>query len=310
MDNVLLQSQYFKFWFKHIPLTSKEDVITYLKKFETFLVLKGFEGELDFDRFHGSRTHPDRFLPIQETVIDQFVMYLRNECNASTYVLYNAISSLKNFFAFLYEMKLIRHNPMLDYPNPYYHRPFKNTALSKEECLDLLLTALKRDPFYRQEFVLVWLMLVTGLRNSEVRFLRRSKVNLDHKMIRINEGQKNESRLAAITPALADEIRRYIAHPVYLKSVKNGDEFLFNRDGKEWSSMTLCNLIKKLSREAGITRTITPHDLRRTSGYLMQAGGMNIIEVQKQLGHKILATTLRYVPPLMDLAKILENIAE
>ncbi|WDH83297.1 tyrosine-type recombinase/integrase [Paenibacillus urinalis] len=310
MDNILLQSHYFTFWFEHISLTSKEDVITYLKKFEAFLVLKGFEGKLDFDHFHGSREYPDKFLPIRETVIDQFVIYLRNECNASTYVLYNAISSLKNFFAFLYEMELIQHNPMLDYPNPYYHRPIKNTALSKEECLALLHTALKKDPFYRQEFVLVWFMLITGLRNSEVRLLRRSKINLDHRMVRINEGQKTESRLAAITTALAKEIKRYIDHPIYRKSDNNGDEFLFNHAGKEMSSTTLCNLIKNLSHEAGITRTITPHDLRRTSGYLMQAGGMNIIEVQKQLGHKILSTTMRYVPPLVDLAKILESLDE
>ncbi|MBG9734959.1 tyrosine-type recombinase/integrase [Paenibacillus alvei] len=310
MDNVLLQSRYFKFWYEHISLTSKEDVITYLKKFGNYLAFKGFEGELDFERFHGSREHPDRFLPIQETDIDKFVTFLRNECNASMYVLYNAVSSLKNFFTFLYEMELIRHNPMLDYPNPYYHRPIKNTALSKDECLNLLRAALKRDPFYRQEFVLVWFMLVTGMRNSEVRMLRRSKVNLDHKMIFINEGQKNESHLSAITTALAEELRRYTTHSVYQKSENNGDEFLFNRDGKGMSSQSLSDLIKKLSQEADLTRTITPHDLRRTSGYLMQAGGMNIIEVQKQLGHKILATTLRYVPPLIDLAKILESIDE
>ncbi|MGF7046537.1 integrase [Paenibacillus sp. DS2015] len=73
------------------------------------------------------------------------------------------------------------------------------------------------------------------------------------------------------------------------------------------SHQKLSRLIKTLCSESGIEQKVTPHDLRRTSGYLMQAGGMNIIAIQKQLGHEILATTMRYVPPLVDLAKILQE---
>lgn len=44
-------------------------------------------------------------------------------------------------------MELIQLNPMEDYPNPYYDRPIKNTALSKEECLALLGAAIKKRSF-------------------------------------------------------------------------------------------------------------------------------------------------------------------
>jgi integrase/recombinase XerD len=304
---IMFQSTYYKFWYENVDLTAKKHVILYLRKFETYLKLQGFEGELDFDRFHASHNHPGKFLPIQESFIDKFIVHLRDECQSSKFVLYNAVSSLKNFFEFLFEMGLIHHHPMMNYPNPFYHRPIKNTALSKDECLELLHAAVKRDPFFRHEFVLVWFMLVTGLRNSEIRSLRRSKVNLDSRMVRVNEGQKNSSRLTSITYALAGELRRYINHPSYPKLETSRDDLLFSHEGKQISSYSLGKIIRRLCSDAGI-RNATPHDLRRTAGYLMQSGGMNIIEIQKQLGHKILATTLRYIPPIMDLLKILESL--
>ncbi|ALS25376.1 tyrosine-type recombinase/integrase [Paenibacillus naphthalenovorans] len=203
---------------------------------------------------------------------------------------------------------MIRSHPMQDYPNPYYYRPVKNTALTKDECMEVLYFALKKDPFYRYEFLLFWFMIVTGLRNSEVRMLRRSKINLDSKRILVNEGQKNASRVAYLTPALAEEIQRFTQHPIYLTTENNGNEFLFSNQGKAHSANSLGKVIRNLCKNAGITRTVTPHDLRRTAAYLIQTGGMHIIEVQKQLGHKILATTLRYTPPLKELAEILVSV--
>jgi integrase/recombinase XerD len=305
MEAFLLNSKYFQLWFKHSPLTSKQHVIQELKKFDEFLNFIGYEGELNFDRFHGSLRRPDEFRPIQESVIDKFVEYLKVEKNASNYVLYNAISSLKNFFLFLYEMELIETHPMEDYKNPYYHRPIKNTALSKDECLALLHAAIKRDPFFRQEFLLVWFMLVTGVRNSEARFLRYTNIDLNTGMVFLNHGQKGEARSTTVTKPLAAELKRYIKHPFFDSWSRNENATLFFIKNKPLQSFQLQRIVKQLSLEAGLSRIVTPHDLRRTAGYLMQTNGMHIAEIQQQLGHKIISTTLRYVPPLEDLAKIL-----
>ena len=307
MEEILLNSKYFHLWFKHSPLKSKKHVIQELRKFDEFLYIIGYEGELDFDRFHGSLRYPDKFRPIQESFIDKFVEYLKYEKKASNYVLYNAISSLKNFFRFLYEMELIETHPMAYYKNPYYHRPVKNTALSKDECLALLHAAMKRDPFFRQDFILIWFMLVTGLRNTEVRLLPYKNVDLNTRMVLLNQGQKGVVRPTTITKALATELQRYIGHPYYEAWSKNENATLFFHKNKPLTAKQLQDKVKELCIEAGLSRTVTPHDLRRTTGYLMQTSGMHIVEIQQQLGHKILSTTLRYVPPLEDLAKILIN---
>ncbi|KEQ22002.1 tyrosine-type recombinase/integrase [Paenibacillus tyrfis] len=305
MNNILFESKYYRFWYEHVDLTAKEYVERDLRKFEKYLHLRGFEGELDFDKFHASQKHPDSFRPIQQYFIDQFVEYLRVDYQATKNVMYNAISSLKNFFKFLYDMELIQQNPMEDYPNPYYDRPIKNTALSKEECLALLGAALKKDPFFRQEFVLIWFMLITGLRNSEVRSVSRTSINLENRMVMIIQGQKNDARSTSITTALSEELRRYINHPNYIAWAEKGNDKLFFRKEKPLTYKALQVILKDLCLDANLSRIVTPHDLRRTAGYLMQSAGMNMVEIQRQLGHQIMATTLRYIPPLNDLAKIL-----
>ena len=202
-------------------------------------------------------------------------------------------------------MELIQHNPMEDYPNPYYDRPIKNTALSKEECLALLGTALKKDPFFRQEFVLIWFMLITGVRNSEVIFLSQASVNLESKIVLIGKGQKGNARTTAITPALSEELRRYMNHPNYVSWTNNNEDTLFFHGKNRLTAHRLRKILRDLCLETNLSRVITPHDLRRTAGYLMQSAGINMVAIQKQLGHQILSTTLRYIPPLNDLAEIL-----
>lgn len=307
--NILIQSQYYKLWVEHtrLRISTKNGYILALKRFEAFLLQEGFEGKLDFDRFHASRTYQNRYLPIQRSVIDRFIQYLRDNKRFTNSMLKGTVQALKHFFGFLFDMDLIQHNPMLHVPTPKHESPIQNTALSKDECIELLKAAIRKDPFYRQEFVLIWFMLITGLRVSEVCFLRRSRLHLDRRIVQITEGQKTHKRAAAISKDLAVELERYINHPNYRKEALHGNEFVFHHRGKRLSPEKIRSLLRELSKAAGLSRDVRPHDLRRTAGYLMQANALHIVNIQHQLGHRHLGTTLRYVPPLSDMRKILEE---
>jgi integrase/recombinase XerD len=306
---ILLQSDYFQFWNAHFTLsnsTNRKYVIA-LKRLEAFLLTVGFEGALDFDKFHADRKHPDRYQPIQRKFIDRFVQDLRKDKQMTDSLLSATVTALKHFFEFLHDMDLIQHNPMIGYPTPKYERPIQNTALSKEECIALLKAALHRDPFYRQEYVFIWFMLITGLRISEVRFLQRKRLNLETQIVQVFEAQKTEQRPVAISEDLAEELGRYVQHPEYLTYANQGEEDLFHQKGKKMTVRRIERMLSELAREAGLSRHVRPHDLRRTAGYLMQIGGMNIVDIKNQLRHQDLGTTLRYVPPVADMASILED---
>lgn len=183
----LLQSGYFQFWsdrFKRSNST-KQHYISVLKKFEAFLRQEGFDGELDFDQFHASREYPGRYMPIQRQIIDRFFISLKQNDQLTDNGQAAAVTALKRFFEFLHSMDLIKYNPMIGYPRPKCESPVQNTALSLEECIALLKAALRKDPFYRQQFVFIWFMLITGLRISEVRFLRRKRLNFETRIIHV-----------------------------------------------------------------------------------------------------------------------------
>jgi integrase/recombinase XerD len=255
LNGFLFQSEYYHYWKQHFN-RSKSTIRKYilaLKRFEAFLQREGFEGELDFEQFHGSREYPDRYLPIKRKVIEDFVHYLINGERVTANVLSATVTALKGFFCFLYDLDLIQHNPTQDFPTPKYEKTIQNTALSLE-------------------------------------------------------GQKTDPNPVAIPKNLAEELERYINHPNYLKWKRQGSEYLFHdNNGRRLSYMGLVTILSELSQEAKLSRIVRPHDLRRTTGYLMQLGGADMIEVKNQLRHKDLGTTLRYVPPLLDMAKILED---
>ncbi|NGM83954.1 site-specific integrase [Paenibacillus sp. 7124] len=306
---ILFQSNYFQCWNAHFTLSksTKEKYITALKRFEAFLMSEGFEGSLDFNQFHASRDHPNRYIPIQREVFDRFVIDLKKK-GLLNRLIAETITPLRGFFDFLYEMDLIDHNPLVGYPRPKFESPIQNTSLSKEECYALLKAALREDPFYRQEFLFIWFMLITGLRISEVRFLQRKRLHLEKRIVHVFKAQKTDKRPVAIPNDLRDELKRYTQHPEYLKYANQGEEYLFHQQGKYMTIPSVNRMLSELCCDAGLTRQIRPHDLRRTAGYLMQTAGMNIIDIKNQLRHKDVATTLRYVPPLADLASILEDM--
>lgn len=123
----------------------------------------------------------------------------------------------------------------------------------------------------------------------------------------MREGQKSTVRPVAISEKLAKELVRYTEHPEYHIKPNGSNDFLFHRNGIPFTRDRVANILKKCSQQAKLSRIVTPHDLRRTTGYLMQVGGASAIEIQRQLGHENLSTTLRYVPPLIDLDKILQE---
>ena len=63
----------------------------------------------------------------------------------------------------------------------------------------------------------------------------------------------------------------------------------------------------KLAQDQAEVRTLRFHDLRHTFGTQAIAGGASVHDVQKWMGHRHLATTMRYVhyQPQLEAAELL-----
>lgn len=308
MKHILLDSDYYKLWaeYTHLKSISIKTYTVELKKFEKYLVHRGFEGNLDFDKFYFYK-ESNEYAPIDTEFIDDYLEYLRKDLNANNHILYDNIVYLKNFFGFLKSIKKIEYNPLSHYKNNNYERKLVDRSLSISDCRKLLKVALKNDPFFRQDYTLLLLLMTTGLRNRELRKLSLDQISFERGVIFVDKGQKKSANVVYMPTSLKNELNRYLSHPTFKEWQENGNQLVFFKDSKMLSFNKLNKLIKSISQNAGINRNVTAHTFRHTTAYLMQKAGIDISIIQRQLRHASIATTLRYLPPLTKYNELLDQ---
>lgn len=137
--------------------------------------------------------------------------------------------------------------------------------------------------------------LVTGIRFSELRALRKEDLDLQvpgihirRSMVRKSIGptKNKKARFQVIPRALADELHEHM--------LRVAGQLLFpGRNGGPLSNNVLNRLFAKLCTEAGV-RTITSHGARHTAGSSYAYLGASHKGIATLLGHANMASTERY----------------
>ena len=134
-----------------------------------------------------------------------------------------------------------------------------------------------------------------GLRVSELVNLRISSLYLDVGFIRVI-GKGDKERLVPI----GSDAAKYIS--IYRKDIRvhiaikpgNEDTLFLNNRGSKLSRVMIFLIIKKLTKQAGITKTISPHTFRHSFATHLVEGGADLRAVQEMLGHESITTTEIY----------------
>lgn len=139
---------------------------------------------------------------------------------------------------------------------------------------------------------IIRLMVATGMRVGELCKLRVDDVSPDGSVLRIH-GKGARDRVAYITDAgLRKELRDILAHR---QNSLITDGILFvNRYGARMRPQSVRAKLRRLARDAGLGRRVTPHMLRHTAATLLIETGVDIRFVQRLLGHSSIATTEIY----------------
>jgi len=290
---------YYEYWKSNTNYTERSALHcrAALSRLEEFLISeKGFSTTLaiDFDRFYYDDISGE-YDVIDELILSEFISYSRSEKSASHYQLYNTIVYLKALFNFLYLTGKIRSNPMAYFNNPFYQREIKNRWLTHDNCSKLLDYTEKSDHFLKQDYVLILLLLTTGLRSSEVCKLCSDQIDLENSLIHVERGQKTTIGVVYIPDALKIALKNYLFHPFTKKRIESGLTNVFLNKNIAFNKETLRRKIIKLARESGVTQSINVHTFRYTTAKLMYDSGINVVTIQKQLRHKQISTTLRYL---------------
>ncbi len=134
-----------------------------------------------------------------------------------------------------------------------------------------------------------------GLRVTECTRLKISNLFLDVGFIKIT-GKGNKERLVPIGKSAIKYIKLYLDHDrKKLKIEKNGEDIVFlSRRGKPLSRVMIFNIVKEAVRNAGISKSVSPHTFRHSFATHLVEGGADLRAVQEMLGHESIVTTEIY----------------
>ncbi len=135
-----------------------------------------------------------------------------------------------------------------------------------------------------EEKLIIWTLLDTGLRVSELSSLSKHHIDWQaHRLTIYGKGGPYGSKSKRRIIPLSDRIRPLI----------EGHFALHEQFGK--SPRTIQRLIKRVANRAEIARTVTPHVCRHTFSVAAVQKGISLPALQRLLGHDRLTTTEIYL---------------
>lgn len=177
-------------------------------------------------------------------------------------------------------------------------------VLSADEVARLLRAA----PCGRDR-VLLQTAYALGLRLGELVHLQVRDIDGDRRVVHVRQGKGAKDRLVPVSDRLLAELRawwRVQRPPLWL--------FPGGRPGKPISDGGVQRLFQRVRAAAGIVKPATMHTLRHSYATHLLEAGVNLVVLQRLLGHSDLATTSRYLhvsvrdfastPSLLDLLAV------
>jgi integrase/recombinase XerD len=225
--------------------------------------------------------------------LEQFVQWI-SELGMTAGTQARIISGLKSFYKYclLEQISITDPTALLESPKLKRHLP---DVLSFEEIENIIGAIDLSTPEGGRNKAILETLYSCGLRVSELVNLTISSLHLDVGFIRVI-GKGDKERLVPIGSEAINYITIYKENIRVHVTVKPGNEdvLFLNRNGTKLSRVMIFLIIKKLAKEAGITKSISPHTFRHSFATHLVEGGADLRAVQEMLGHESITTTEIY----------------
>jgi len=273
--------------------------VRHLGDFLTYIAVeKGFSKNtiesysLDLRKFQNFLSSRDKGITsfLRADIID-FIESLRDE-DYSISSICRFISSIKGLCKYLITEKLVKEDPSENLQTPKkWERLPKSLSISEVRSF-LELNSSVNKPTTIRDYVMLGLLYSSGLRVSELVYLKLEDVNLEAGFLRVL-GKGSKERIVPVNMRSIDELKRYInqQRPEILKKRQSSYLFVTGR-GKPMTRQRFWQAIKVLGKKSGIE--LSPHTLRHSFATHLLEGGADLRSVQKMLGHSDISTTQIY----------------
>ncbi len=223
------------------------------------------------------------------------------------------LSSLRQFYKFLYSEGLRRDNPCSVIKAPQAEQKLPK-VLSEEDVNELLDKARSMVGAEGKRLVcLMEVLYATGLRVSELVSLPLRAAVGDTRFLFV-KGKGGRERLVPLSDVAREAIRDYIdvrhefTEGGLVAASKRAQGYLFPSRSKSGhlTRQRFAQMLKDLARTTKVSADeLSPHTLRHAFATHLLAHGAGLRSVQQMLGHADISTTQIYTHVLEDRLKLL-----
>ena len=181
-------------------------------------------------------------------------------------------------------------------------RRFPPEVLSPEE-IAAMMDACADTPAGIRNRALITVLYRAGLRINEALDLRPKDLDSRNGAIRVLFAKGGRSRTVGMDSHAFDMLIRWLK--IRTDHGINGRDPVFCMlDGRPLADSYIRVLFPRLGRLAGIAKRVHAHGFRHTHAAELRAEGVDIGIISKQLGHRTIATTARYLDHIAPYAVI------
>ena len=205
------------------------------------------------------------------------------------------ISGIKAFYNYLLIENLTDINPAELLESPKLGRKLPDT-LSVAEIQQLIDAIDLSSMNGERNKAILETLYGCGLRVSELVNLKISNIYFEEEFIKV-VGKGDKERLVPISGSALKQISIYLKQVRnHVKIAKGFEDFVFlNRSGKSLTRVMIFTIIKQLTEDTGIKKTISPHTFRHSFATHLVNAGADLRAVQDMLGHVSITTTEIYM---------------
>ena len=222
---------------------------------------------------------------LDENDLYDFLFWLKNNKRLSRSTVRNYLQGLR----FMYKSIYKRIDIIDDIPYPKATKYLPEIATGREV---LQLCNAAQSPKNR---LLLKVIYSAGLRRNEVINLKLEHLDFKNHRIFVKDSKGNKDRYTILAKSVVPEIKSYLRR-------YNPQVYLFNGrfKGQPYSESAVKWGFEHALARSGITKQLTPHSLRHAFASHLLAMNVNIVTIQKLLGHDSIQTTMVYLQVNMD----------
>ena len=210
-----------------------------------------------------------------------------------------SVSILRSMGEFLVVEGLWRSSPLrwMEGPKMHLHRPVpRRIDKANQQALWAAAQQLRQEHARYQAVCVLAILYGTGLRRGELERLDLSHWDRETRVLRVDGQKTGVERAVPVADGVARCIEAYLPHRhnrLESKGRVGEPAMLVNTLGGRMTGQMVSSLVQRLSKLAGLEH-VTLHQFRHSCASDLLEAGVTLPEVQKILGHAVIATTVRY----------------